>query len=107
MTLRPLGQIEKDPAAVEPYGFDWTRYLEDLSPSETIVSSVYTVTKYPTGISEPTLTFADVSIVTGSKKTQARLLGGTLNGRYVVTNTIITSGGTTDERSFKVLIQEQ
>ena len=95
------GLALKDPSAANwPRGIDWTDYLAEIGASETISSSTWTIS--PSGLTE-----ASSSIVTGSKKTQIRLSSGTAGVRYTVTNTITTSSGVVDERSFYVLVQDR
>jgi|ERR1043165_5818373 len=94
----------KDPAAVAPYGFDWTAYLAALGSTVTISTSTWAISG-----ADSSLTSANASIVTGSKQTQTFLSGGTLGLTYTVTNQIITSSSpaVTDERSFEILIENQ
>lgn len=94
--------ILKDPQSIEPYGFDWTEWLAELSANETIVDSVWAVTKGGSA-----LTLSDDEIVTGLKKTQVTLTAGTKGTQYTVTNSIVTSGGFQDDRSLRVLVQNQ
>lgn len=103
MTRRPGDVILKDPQSVEPQGFDWTAYLEELnsgSPAETIETSTWTV-------SASSLTLSNASIVTGGLKTQVMLTGGRVGQRYTVTNHIVTSSGVHDDRSFVVDVQQR
>lgn len=98
-----LGLVIKDPQAENwPKGIDWTAYLAELAADETITSSEWAVTG-----PDDALTADEDSIVTGNKKVQIRLSGGTLGKTYVVTNTITTSSGVVDERSFKVKASNQ
>lgn len=95
--------VPKDPqASAWPKGIDWTDYLAEIGASETISTSTWAITG-----ADAVLTAASPSIVTGSKKTQIKLSAGTLGVRYTVTNTIVTSSGITDERSFTVLVEQQ
>ncbi len=94
----------KDPQATVPEGFDWTPYLARLGADVTISTSSWTRTG-----SDTALTLANPSIVTGSRKTQVMLAGGTPGLTYTVTNRIKTSSTpeVTDERSFEVLVENQ
>jgi hypothetical protein len=95
--------IVKDPQSSGwPRGIDWTNYLAQIDAAETVVGSTWAVSGADTS-----LTSSSPSIVTGSKKTQVRLAGGTEGLRYTVTNTIVTSSGVTEERSFIVLVEQQ
>jgi hypothetical protein len=89
----------KDPDSIEPYGFDWTDWLAEIGASETVSTSTWASS--PSG-----LTLTSGAIVTGSKKTQITVAGGT-SGTYVVTNSIVTSSGYEDDRSFYVLVQDR
>lgn len=102
MSRNPGDLIVKDPQSIEPQGFDWTLYLADLSDAETISTSTWSLTGPDT-----VLTLSSPSIVSGSLKTQVKLNAGTLGYRYVVVNHIVTSGGTADDRSFVVLVQNR
>jgi hypothetical protein len=115
MSRAPGEQITKDPGSIEPYGFDWTDWLDELGA--TISQSTYAVTlaeiprrgqrgSYVREVPSA-LTLTGSSIVTGSKQTQTKLVGGSLNGKYTVTNHVVTSTGDEDERSFVVLVQNR
>ena len=91
---------EHDPDATTPRGFDWTDWLAEIGSTETISSSSWAST--PSG-----LTLTSGSIVTGSLKTQIKIAGGTLGVEYIVTNSVITSSGYHDDRSFRLLCSDQ
>lgn len=94
----PGDTIKKDPQSEEPYGFDWTEWLDELA--DTISTSTWAITG-----DDSALTADNPSVVTGSKMTQATLKGGTPGGRYKVTNSIVTlANGWKDDRSFGVYI---
>lgn len=92
--------IEHDVDAVEPFGFDWTDWLADISNTETIASSAWS--SLPSG-----LTLASSSIVTGNLKTQIKVSGGSEGTKYTITNSIVTSSGYHDDRSFVLLAVER
>lgn len=95
--------ITKDPqASAWPRGIDWTNYLAQIDAAETIVGSTWAITG-----ADAILTAASPSIVLGSLKTQVKLSAGTVGLKYVVTNTITTSSGVIDDRSFTVLVENQ
>lgn len=100
MSRAPGCLYQKDPDSIEPYGFDWTAWLAEIGASETITTSTWASS--PAG-----LTLASGSIVTGSKQTQITASGGTVGGRYTVTNSIVTSGGFEDDRSFVIACVER
>lgn len=103
MSQQTGGLCVKDPEATAwPKGIDWTTYLAALDAAETISTSTWAVDG-----PDAELETASPSIVTGSKKTQVKLSGGTVGALYTVTNSIVTSSGVVDDRSFQVLIEEQ
>jgi len=91
----------KDPDSKEPRGLDWTAYLLELGAAVTISSQTWVVT--PTG----SLTLSSASIVTGGLQTQVRMTGGIPRARYTLTNHIVASDGTEDDRSFDVLVRDR
>jgi hypothetical protein len=103
MSISTGDLISKDPqASAWPKGIDYTNYLAKLDTAETIATSTWAVTG-----ADASLTTSASSIVIGSKKTQVKLSGGTVGLTYTVTNSIITSSGVHDDRSFDVLIENQ
>lgn len=84
----------KDPDATLDYGFDWSDWLAD---GEVISDSDWTVTE---GITEDSATLT-------TTQTMIWLSGGTEGTRYTITNTITTSAGRIDDRSFFVDIRER
>lgn len=104
MSMASTGDLcEKDPSASAwPKGIDWTAYLALIGAGETISSSSWAITG-----PDSVLTHASDSIVSGSKQTQTKLSAGTNGALYTVTNSIVTSSGVHDDRSFFVLIQNQ
>lgn len=94
--------LVKDPSSKEPRGFDWTAFLAELADDETITTSTWSI-----GGPDSDLTIVTNSIVEGSRKTQLVLSGGTVGKRYTVTNSIVTSSGVEDDRSFRVLVQQR
>lgn len=102
--MKPTGiTVLKDPdASAWPQGIDWTMYLEKVSATETIATSTWTVT----GDDAALVASAD-SIVTGNKKTQVKLAGGTAGVTYRLRNRITTSSGIIDDRSIWILIKDR
>lgn len=93
----PGDTIKKDPNSEEPYGFDWTAWLAELT--DTIATSTWAITG-----DDSDLTDTNPSVVTGGLKTQVTLTGGTPGVRYRVTNSIVTVNGWKDDRSFWMYI---
>jgi len=107
MSRSPDDLIVKDPDADEPQGFDWTLYLAELGAAVEIASSSWLITGPDSALTFHGASTIDVGPLT--VKTQAYLAGGTMNGRYRVTNRIVTnsSPAVTDDRSFWVLVQDR
>ena len=93
MTCR-IQTFRKDPDAKLDYGFDWSDWL---AAGETISTSAWTIAA---GLTEE-------STETGSTSTKVWLSGGTDGDTYTVTNTIETSAGRIDERSFQIIVEER
>jgi hypothetical protein len=101
MTVTPLQTVYKDPDAKLLYVFDWTAWL---AAGATITSSTFTLTG-----ADGALTKDNPSILSGSLKTQVRLLGGTAGVVYKLTNHITStdSPAQEDDRSIYVKCREQ
>jgi len=94
--FNPVDTLTKDPAAVLDYGFDWQ--IEGwLIGADIISSSTWAVTG-----SDSELVASDDEAT--ETVTTVWLSGGTLGETYTVTNTVETSGGRADERSFRVFL---
>lgn len=107
ITVRAGGLVTKDPADIKVYVVDWD--TENLAVGATIVTSTWTITAVAPGVADTALTKDSESLVTGNRKSQVRLLGGTVGQTYEIANKIVTSEtpAQTKERSFRVLIQNQ
>ncbi len=102
---KPGALVVKDPHSTnDPWGMDWSTYLAELGASARIASSSWTVTG-----PDALLVVASAEVVAGSRVTQVYLNGGTVGKRYTLTNRIVTNTvpAVTDDRSFRVLIQNQ
>ncbi len=104
MSRTPGELILKDPASIEPYGFNWTAYLADIGVGETIIASTYAVTP---SVSPPDLALSGDGVLPGNLMTVVTLTGGTVGTRYRVMNHITTTTGVVDERSFYVLVEDR
>jgi hypothetical protein len=103
METGPNTRLKKDPQAANwPKGIDWTRYLALLGADEVIAASTWSRTGDDTA-----LILSSASIVTGARKTQVRMAGGTVGVSYLVTNHITTSSGVEDDRSFTIVVGER
>lgn len=95
--------VLKDPDAEVDHSFNWDDgYLDDTtSPPESISTSTWAVSP----ADSPGLTISsDSKTLTVAT---AFFLGGVVEQLYVVTNTVTTSGGRTDERSLSVRMEER
>lgn len=85
----------KDEDAVLDYMWDWSDWL--AAESDTITSSTFIV---PIGITKASDTH------TGTTAT-VWLSGGTSQQSYFVTNRIVTSGGRTNDKTERIVVNDQ
>lgn len=105
VTINSGDSVTKDPADIVVFQFDWNTY--NLATGAEISSSNWAVAAItPTDAVVPTLDNA--SILTGNRKTQVRVTGGTVGAVYTLTNTIVTneSPAQTKERSIRLLLEQ-
>ena len=97
--------IVKDPTANVAYTLDWSEYL----PTGNIISSatvtIETITGDLTPLAFPTNEATDVNIV-ANNKVSIRLQAGSTGNVYQIATTIVTDGGDTDTRRFRVVVKE-
>lgn len=107
VTISPGALVAKDPADIKVYQVDWD--TSNLGVGVTITTSTWTITALRPTPSDATLTKDNESVLAGSRITQVRLSGGTLNQTYEIANKIVTneSPAQTKERSFQVLVTNQ
>jgi hypothetical protein len=106
--IRPGGLIRLDPSDVEPVVWDWDDLA--LPASVTITTSTWTITVIKqNGLTA--LTKDNESILSGSRRTQVRLIAttATAGDQYYVANKIVTNESPTRtvEKQVKVLIENQ
>lgn len=89
-------QFKKDPDSLMDYSVDWSQWM---TSSDSIVNSVWFVA--------PGITVYTTAIDAGTHIATVRLLGGTINGHYRVTNRITTANGLTTDRSIFIRVQER
>ncbi len=96
-----MATFAKDPDASLLYVVDWTSWLPS---GRTISTSAWTIAG-----PDAALTKDNETIVSGSMKTQIRLLGGTEGREYTITNRIVTDGSPTQtaDQSFSVAITQR
>lgn len=109
LLVRPFALVPKDTNESRLIVFDWDD--ENLAATVTITTSTWTITRLEPSLAldTTTLTKDNESIVTGSRKTQCRVIAGTLGGRYRLTNKVVTSESPTQtkEKSIDIGIVEQ
>lgn len=105
VTIRPGLTLKKDPNDSRVYVFDWD--TEALAVGATIVSNVFTITADSPSTTDTALTKDNESIVGGSRKTQLRLIGGTVGQKYNIASKITTNESPTQifEKSFFLQIE--
>jgi hypothetical protein len=88
MSLKPNDRIDKRAGESEPRGFDWTYWLDSFAPTttETVSTSTWAV-RGP----DAALATSSPGIVTGAKKTQVVLSGGSVDAVYELENTVTTT----------------
>lgn len=90
--------IVKDSEATLTYSIDYSNWVTN---SDTINSSVYAVQSI-TGDADPLTIVAQSNTTT---QTTVKISGGTSGNIYKVFNTIITSGGLTERRYFRIRVE--
>jgi hypothetical protein len=104
----PDSLIEKDTNESRTIEWNWDR--NSLATSVTISASTWTITVIRPSTETPAgLTKDSESILSGTRKTQVRLIGGTLGSLYQVTNKITTneSPAQIKERSLFIQVRDQ
>jgi hypothetical protein len=105
VTILPGDQVTKDPADQKIFLFDWD--TNNLGVGVTISTSVWTISAISPSQTDAVLTKDNESILAGTRKTQVRLLAGTLGQTYEIANKITTSETPSQvkERSFRVRVE--
>jgi YD repeat-containing protein len=108
VVVKPGNVIEKDTNENRVIQFDWDTD-GNLAAAVTISTSTWVITAIrPASETPVALANDNSSILSGSRKTQTRLTGGTLGSEYRVTNRVVTSESPaqTKERSIYVAVVE-
>lgn len=101
--IKPLDLYEKDPNEKRVILFDWDD--ANLAASVTISTSTFTITvERPTSETVSELTSDNATIVSGSRKTQVRVLGGEVGSLYRLTNHITTNESPAQEKERSVFV---
>jgi hypothetical protein len=105
-TIRPGGQISKDPADARVLVFDWSTWL---GPDAALLDEgVFTVTSVSPRETPLTLEVDEVSLLAGGQAVQFRVLGGRRGTLYNIAHAIETteSPPQQQERSFFALVED-
>lgn len=97
--------IEKDPAAVLDYKFDWANTTNGGTVSDWLASGETISTRTITADSG--ITVDSSSITDTSTSVTVWLSGGTTGQVYNVACKIVTSASRTDERTLKVTVRDR
>lgn len=94
--------VTKDPNSIEVFRWDWDS--QHLAASVEIDTSSWTISG-----PDAELTKDQESVVSGNRKTQLRLTGGTPGKTYIVTNRIVTdeTPAQTKDWSVRFVIQQK
>jgi len=104
-----IGRKKKDPQAILDYVIDWQDWdIDDpngpyLESGETVASSSWTIV----GIDEASPTLVQDAETHNDTLTEITVSGGTAGEKYEVKNTITTSEGRTDERTFLIMVEHR
>lgn len=99
MATTPTFKIRKDPSEDLDYTIDYSKVFA-ITPADAISTSNWAVTSPAT----------DITTHSESNTTDSAtiwLSGGTEGRRYWITNTVVTTGGRTYERTIEALIQNK
>jgi hypothetical protein len=91
-----MKRFNKDPSDLLDYGFEWARWMPE---TDSISQSSWAVTG-PDATLITGLPFIDAA----NQTTGVYLSGGTLKGKYTLTNTMTTDQGRVKERSMLIVI---
>jgi hypothetical protein len=106
LTVQDGALIIKDPADISVLTFDWD--ATHLAASVTISTSTFTITALRPS-TDTALTKDNAAILSGNRKTQIRITGGTLGAKYRLDNRIVTNESPVQEkeRSDLLLVQNK
>lgn len=103
VTVAPDASIQKDPTEKRVILFDWD--AEGLADGVTISASTWTITAVRPSNEDPVALEYDNNTIAGSsRKTQARLTGGTLGSEYQVTNHITSNESPAQEKERSIYV---
>lgn len=97
--------IVKDPQANVQYGLDFTDYLQTGHTISSAVVTIQTITGDASPLAHPTNAATDVVVT--SPIVNIRLRNGTDGNIYNIRCKIVTSGGDTDARHFRIVVKDK
>lgn len=98
-----VGQyILKDPASTLTYEVDWTDWMPT---GDTISSSSFAVSTVSGDTAAMSISLS--GRVPSTERVYAKITGGSAGNTYTITNTVITDGGSTDVRRFRIKVEER
>ncbi len=97
--------IEKHPSANIQYGVDFTDYLNANDTISSTSVAIETISGDASPLALPTDAATDVTV--SGKVVNVRLRNGTSGNVYNIDVTIVTSGGDTDVRRFRIVVGEK
>lgn len=99
-----LDRKEKQPAEVKDYPIDYTAWLAEVTPADTIASATAAVVC----LSDAANTALVINqVLPSSKAVAVWLSAGTVDQRYKVTVTVTTTGGRVDQSEFIVKLKDR
>lgn len=98
-----LDKKYKQPADVKDYPIDYTDWLAENSPADTLASATSSVV-CETDATDTALTVSN--LVVSPQKVSPWLSGGTNGQRYKVTITVTTAAARIDQAEFKVIVKD-
>jgi hypothetical protein len=94
--------IEKDPQGTLDYTIDWSSWINS---GDSITASTWAIETI-SGDASP-MTTSSNSFNAGSSTTTIWLSAGTAGNKYIITNTITTNNGITEERYFRIFVKDR
>ena len=97
--------ITKDPDANVIYGVDWASYLNAGDNLSTATVTIQAISGDSTPLAFPTSAGTDVSI--SGTQVNIRLNAGTASKEYTIDCKVVTTGGDTDNRRFRIIVKRK
>lgn len=97
--------ITKDPDANVIYGVDWADYLNAGDSLSTATVTIQAISGDSAPLAHPSAASTDVSI--SGTQVNIRLNAGTASKEYTIDCKVVTTGGDTDSRRFRIIVQRK